>query len=69
MSIRRKKIITSVYLTKGQKESLERLHKRTRIDVAKLIREGVDDLLKKYSEPCDPEEEDEEEEIDEGGPR
>jgi hypothetical protein len=46
----RKKISTTVYITTEQSEALHLLHDRTKVPVAVYIREGIDLVLKKYSD-------------------
>ena len=43
-----KPIQTPMYLTPAQKEGLDRLAEVTRIQRSVLVREAIDDLLKKY---------------------
>jgi predicted DNA-binding protein len=44
-----KKIITTVYLTPDQKERLDQLSARTRVPASEFIREGVEEILRRYS--------------------
>ena len=46
----RKKISTTVYITPEQNEALHVLHDRTKVPVAVYIREGIDLVLKQYSD-------------------
>jgi predicted DNA-binding protein len=46
----RKKISTTVYITAEQNEALHLLHDRTKVPVAVYIREGIDLVLKQYSD-------------------
>ena len=46
----RNMISTTVYLTPEQIEMLKDLSYNTRVDVAKYIREAIDDLLEKYED-------------------
>jgi len=43
-----KTIMVNMYLTPSQKRALDRLTTQTRIPRAVLVREAVDDLMKKY---------------------
>jgi predicted transcriptional regulator len=45
----KKPIQTPMYLTAEQKAALDRLAELTRIQRSILVREAVDDLLKKYA--------------------
>ena len=46
----RKKISTTVYITEEQDRGLKELSRRTKVPVSVYIREGIDDVLGKYSE-------------------
>ena len=46
----RKKISTTVYITPEQDEALKRLHQKTKVPVAEYIRQGIDLVLKEYSQ-------------------
>ena len=46
----RKKISTTVYITPEQNDALHLLHDRTKVPVAVYIREGIDLVLKQYSD-------------------
>jgi predicted DNA-binding protein len=46
----RKKISTTVYITAEQNEALHLLHDRTKVPVAVYIREGIDLVLRQYSD-------------------
>lgn len=48
------KVITTVYLEINQKAALQRLATDTRLAASVLIREAVDDLLKKYRQEVKP---------------
>lgn len=43
-----KTIMVNMYLTPTQKRALDKLTEQTRIPRAVLVREAIDDLLKKY---------------------
>jgi Ribbon-helix-helix domain len=45
----RKKISTTIYVTPEQSEKLKLLHERTKVPVAVYIREGIDLVLRHYS--------------------
>ena len=45
----RKKISTTVYITREQDEYLKLLHSRTKVPVAVYIREGIDLVLRKHA--------------------
>ena len=45
-----RKIATTVYLTPEQDSLLKTLHQQTRQPVAALVREGIDLVLRRYSE-------------------
>jgi len=47
--MRAKAIQTPMYLAPEQKKALDRLSEVTRVPRAVLVREAVDDLLKKYA--------------------
>jgi len=42
----KKKISTTVYITKSQAEKLKQLHERTKVPVAEYIRQGIDLVLR-----------------------
>ena len=44
----RKKISTTVYITRDQNIFLKELNKKTKVPVAEYIREGIDLILEKY---------------------
>jgi predicted transcriptional regulator len=44
-----KTIMVNMYLTPTQKRALDKVTEQTRIPRAVLVREAIDDLLKKYS--------------------
>jgi len=44
----RKKISTTVYITREQDEMLKMLHSKTKVPVAEYIRQGIDLVLDKY---------------------
>jgi len=46
----RKKISTTVYITPEQDEALKLLHQKTKVPVAEYIRQGIDLVLKEYSQ-------------------
>ena len=46
MAEEEKKISTTVYLTKDQRDKLKILHERTKVPVAEYIRQGIDLVLK-----------------------
>lgn len=46
----RKKISTTVYITEEQNENLKKLHERTRVPIAEYIRQGIDLVLDRYAE-------------------
>ena len=48
MPKKEKTILVPMYLTRTQKAALDDLWKRTRIQRSVLVREAIDDLLKKY---------------------
>jgi hypothetical protein len=48
MSLSRRKVSTTIYLTPEQAERLKLLHERTKVPIAVYIREGVDLVLKHY---------------------
>ncbi len=43
----RKKVTTTIYITKEQNEQLKTLNERTKVPVAEYIRQGIDLILKK----------------------
>jgi len=45
----RKKISTTVYITREQDEELKLLHARTKVPVAVYVREGIDLVLRKHA--------------------
>lgn len=45
-----KTIMVNMYLTPAQKRALDKLTEHTRIPRAVLVREAIDDLLKKYKQ-------------------
>lgn len=45
----KRKITTTIYLTKEQQTLLKELSRRSKVPVAEYIRQGVDLILKKYS--------------------
>jgi predicted DNA-binding protein len=48
MSLSRRKVSTTIYLTPEQADRLKLLHERTKVPIAVYIREGVDLVLKHY---------------------
>ena len=46
----RKKLSTTVYITPEQDAQLKALHERTKVAVAEYIRQGIDLVLKEYSQ-------------------
>lgn len=50
MSMNRKKISTTVYITEDQNDKLKLLNKRTKVPVAEYIRQGIDMVLDKYKD-------------------
>ncbi len=46
----RKKISTTVYITREQDEMLKTLHSKTKVPVAEYIRQGIDLVLDKYKQ-------------------
>ena len=50
----RKKVSTTVYLTKEQNDLLKALNEETQIPVAEYIRQGIDMVLSKYAERLPP---------------
>ena len=44
----RKKISTTVYITRDQNDFLKSLNKKTKVPIAEYIREGIDLVLEKY---------------------
>lgn len=46
--MKNKTIMMSMYLTSAQKKALDQLVKNSHIPRAVLVREAIDDLLKKY---------------------
>ncbi len=44
----RKKISTTIYITREQNEMLKELNRRTKVPVAEYIREGIDLILEKH---------------------
>ena len=46
MADEKKKISTTVYITKAQAEKLKQLHERTKVPVAEYIRQGIDLVLR-----------------------
>jgi len=44
----RKKISTTVYITPEQDALLKELHQRTKVPVAEYIRQGIDLVLERY---------------------
>ena len=49
VSMARKKLSTTVYITREQDVLLKQLHQRTRVPVAEYIRQGIDLVLDKYA--------------------
>lgn len=43
----RKKITTTIYITREQDEQLKLLHERTKVPMAEFIRQGIDLILEK----------------------
>lgn len=50
LSMARKKVSTTVYLTEDQVASLKELNRRTRVPIAEYIRLGIDMVLYQNSE-------------------
>lgn len=48
MTLPRKKISTTVYITPEQDARLKLLHARTKVPVAEYIRQGIDLILEKH---------------------
>ncbi len=48
LTMSRKKISTTVYITPEQAEKLKLLHERTNVPVAHYIRKGIDMVLKQH---------------------
>lgn len=44
----RKKVSTTVYITREQNELLKSLNQKTKVPIAEYIREGIDQILEKY---------------------
>lgn len=44
----RKKVSTTVYITREQNELLKSLNQKTKVPIAEYIREGIDLVLEKY---------------------
>ena len=44
----RKKVSTTVYITREQNELLKALNQKTKVPIAEYIREGIDTVLEKY---------------------
>jgi len=45
-----RKVATTVYLTPEQDSRLKKVHLRTRLAVAELVRQGVDLVLERYAD-------------------
>ena len=45
----RKKISTTIYITREQNEKLKLLHERTKVPIAVYIRQGIDLVLSRYA--------------------
>ncbi len=50
MSMARKKISTTIYITPEQNELLKLLNQRTKVPVAEYIRQGIDLVLERYKD-------------------
>ena len=50
VSMARKKVSTTVYITAEQNENLKLLHERTKVPVAVYIREGIDLVLQRHEQ-------------------
>lgn len=48
MSMARKKVSTTVYITPEHNELLKQLSERTKVPMAEYIRQGIDLVLEKY---------------------
>jgi hypothetical protein len=48
MSLSRRKVSTTIYITPEQAERLKLLHDRTKVPIAVYIREGIELVLKHY---------------------
>ena len=48
LTMARKKISTTIYITPEQNERLKALNERTKVPVAEYIRQGIDLVLDKY---------------------
>ncbi len=48
VTLARRKISTTIYITPEQNERLKLLHERTRVPVAEYIRQGIDMVLDHY---------------------
>lgn len=44
----RKKVSTTVYITRDQNDLLKSLNQKTKVPIAEYIREGIDLVLEKY---------------------
>ena len=48
VTMSRRKVSTTIYITEEQDQALKRLHAETRVPVAEYIRQGIDMVLERH---------------------